>query len=788
MTKTEATERARALLQQMTLDEKLAQLGAVWAHKVIDGEVFSAEKAAPHLVHGTGHITRIGSTTLFGPRQNAEIINGIQSYLRDHTRLGIPAIIHEESCAGFTARDATQFPQALGLAGTFEPELAQRMGEVIRTQMRAVGATQTLAPVLDVMRDARWGRCEETFGEDPYLVSRMGVAYVRGVQGADLSTGVAATGKHFAGYGMSEAGHNWGPSFITRREFLERVVPPFEAAIREAGLASVMNGYQEIDGVPCGASKQLLTDLLRGELGFDGTVVADYYTVLCLMAYHRIAADKATAAARALNAGIDVELPSLDCYRDLTEAMEQGQVTADAIDTAVLRVLTTKAELGLLDRSTVDATIAADVFDTPSQRALARHAAVKTMTLLQNRDSVLPLSPSLKRIAVIGPNADSKRHLQGDYHYPTHLEVVYGPIPDPGFAFRPSDTSAAPLLPGAPAEGVDLSGYFTPHVTVLEGIRAAVSADTVVEFALGCDLRELSTDGFAQAIDVATRADVAIVVVGGRSGLPEGNTTGEGNDAADVTLTGAQAELVRRVAATGTKTVVVLVNGRPLALTNIVDPADAILEAWLPGEEGGNAIADVLFGKESPAGRLPVTLPRHSGQLPLYYNRKPSGGRSQFYGGYSDMPETPLFAFGHGLSYSRFEYGALELSSQTPDATDSLSIHVNVTNVGAREADEVIQLYVQDFVGSVTRPVQELKGFVRASFAPGQSRRVKFDLDLKQLAFYDDAMAYVVEPGWTEIMVGASSLDIRQRVTIETTGPKRVLERALPRPTVVTVE
>jgi len=784
------TKRALALLEQMTLAEKVAQLGAVWAHELIDGTTFSATKAAAPLANGTGHITRIAGSTLLRPRAIAEVVNGIQRHLVENTRLKIPAIVHEESCAGFTARDATQFPQAIGLASTFRPELVQRIAEVIRVQMRAVGATQTLAPVLDVARDPRWGRCEETFGEDPYLTSRMGVAYVRGVQGTKLTDGVAATGKHFMGYGLSEAGHNWGPSFIPRREMLERVLPPFEAAIREAGLASVMNGYQENDGVPCGGDKSLLTDLLRGELGFDGVVVADYYTVLCLMAYHRVAGSKAEAGVRALTAGIDVELPVIDCYGEpLQEALEAGQIDISVIDRAVLRVLTMKEQLGLFDTPYVDAGRAAEVFDTAPQRKLAREAAQESMVLLQNRGDVLPLdATSLQRIAVIGPNADSKRHLQGDYHFPTHLEIVFGPITDPGFKLREIDLTAAPLMPGAPTEGADLGAHFTPHVTVLEGIIAAVPPTTKVTHVLGCDLRDASQDGIAEAVAAARAADVAIVVVGGRSGLPNGCTSGEGNDSADVALTGAQAALIQAVAATGTKTVVVLLNGRPLALTNIVDHAPAILEAWLPGEEGGHAIADVLFGRVSPAGRLAMTLPRHSGQLPLYYNHKPSGARSQFYGDYTDMPSAPLFAFGHGLSYSRFEYGDIVLSSQAPGVTETITISASIKNVGARVADEVVQLYVRDMIGSVTRPVRELKGFARISLSPGESKRVSFGLDLRQLAFYDDAMRFGVEPGWLEIVLGASSEDIRQRVAIEVLGEKRTIERSQILPTVVSVE
>jgi len=480
-------ERVADLLGRMTLEEKLAQLGAVWSSALLEDERFSDEKAREVLARGTGHVTRIAAHTLLGPRDSARLINDIQRFLVEQTRLGIPAILHEESCAGFTARGATQFPQAIGLASTWEPELIEEMASVIRTQMRAVGARQTLAPVLDIARDPRWGRTEETFGEDPYLASRMGVAYVRGVQANALRDGVVATGKHFMGYGASEGGLNWAPAPLPRRELLDRILPPFSAAIHEAGLASVMNGYQEIDGIPCGASKWLLDDLLRGEIGFDGVVVADYYTVVCLMTYHRIAADKSEAAARALEAGLDVELPQLDCFAEpLAEALASERVGVADVDRAVARVLRMKFDLGLFEEACVDPEAADTVFDTPEQRALAREIGRKSLVLLKNEGDVLPLDPGLGRIAVIGPNADSIRHLQGDYHYPTHLELVFGAVQEEGA--ESAAESVSNVQPGGRRDAVDLLDFFTPTVTILEGIREAVSEATEVRTARGCSV------------------------------------------------------------------------------------------------------------------------------------------------------------------------------------------------------------------------------------------------------------------------------------------------------------
>lgn len=762
--------RVRDLLGRMTLVEKLAQLGGVWGLSVSDAGGFSEAKAKEVLRHGTGHITRLAGATVLGPRESATLANQIQRFLLEHTRLGIPAIVHEESCAGYSARDATCFPQAIGLASTWEPELIEQMAGVIRRQMRAVGAHQSLAPVLDIVRDPRWGRSEETFGEDPYLVARMGTAYVRGLQGKNLRDGVVATGKHFLGYGAPEGGLNWAPAPLTRRELRERFVPPFEAAIREAGMRAVMNAYHEIDGVPCGASRELLQELLRGELGFEGVVVSDYFTLQTLMTYHRIAGSESEAARRALEAGVDLELPALACYGEpLREAIEAGRVPEELVDRSVARVLRMKFELGLFESAGVDAAAAPAVFDTPEQRALARRLAQKSIVLLKNDGELLPLDPSLGRIAVIGPSADSVRLLQGDYHYPTHLEVL------------------SQIGPSAGSSEVDPAQLFVPMVSVLEGICAAVSDATEVRSARGCEILGESTEGFEEAVELARRSDLAIVVVGGKSGLVEGCTSGEFCDRAELGLSGVQTELVLAVAETGTPTVLVLINGRPLALTRVAERVPALVEAWLPGEEGGRALADVLFGAADPAGRLPVTFPRAVGQVPLYYNHKPSGARSQLRGDYVDLSRQPLFPFGHGLSYTRFEYANLRLGARQLPATGTLEIAVDITNVGARAGEEVVQLYIRDRVASLTRPVKELKGFRRISLEPSETRRVVFELDLGQLAFYDEEMTLVVEPGQVEIMVGSSSEAIQLRDQFEISGERRVLGRAEVAPTRVEV-
>ncbi len=763
--------RADDLVARMTLDEKLAQIGCVWSTQLVAGGRFSVEKARARLANGTGHVTRVTGSSALGPREAAEFINGIQRFLALETRLGIPAIVHEESCAGFLARDATQFPQALGLAGTFDPELIEAIAGVIRAQMLAVGARHALAPVLDVARDPRWGRVEETFGEDPWLVSRLGVAYVRGLQTDDLAAGVVCTGKHFLGYGASEGGHNWAPARIGPRELREVYAAPFDAAIREAGLASIMNAYHELDGVPLAASKEHLEDLLRGELGFDGTVVADYFAVQMLQTYHRVAADAGEAGRLALEAGLDVELPMLHCFgAPLREQIERGQVPLALVDRAVHRLLVQKLQLGIFERPYVDAAAAPRVFDTPAQRDLARRAAQESIVLLRNEEALLPLERArLRRIAVLGPCADDARLLQGDYHYPAHLEIVYG-------------SARSALLPRSNDDAFAPGPHFTPHVTPLEGIRRAAPGVDVVH-AKGCEVKGAVADGLADAIAAARGADVAIVCVGGKSGLLDDSTSGEMNDAADLGLTGLQQRLVEEVVATGTPTVVVLVNGRVLALPWIAAHVPAVVEAWLPGEEGGNAVADVLFGDVNPSGRLPISLPRAVGQVPVYHGHKPSGVRSQVRGDYTDLPSAPLFAFGHGLSYTRFEYADLALTPGRIAPDGALEIACSVTNTGARSGTEVVQLYLNDVVASVTRPVRELRGFARVALEPGQTRRIAFQLDASQLAFYDRDMRFVVEPGVFRAMLGASSSDIRLTGTFEVTGKTRELSRAALVPT-----
>jgi beta-glucosidase len=760
------SERVTDLLNRMTLDEKIAQLIGVWVTELLDFHRHYDDAAADALlVNGIGQITRAAGASLLPLPEVARLTNRIQKFLLENTRLGIPAIVHEESCAGFMAYGATTFPQAIGLGATWEPSLIAEMTMVIRQQMRAVGAQHALAPVLDIARDPRWGRVEETFGEDPFLTSNMGLAYVRGLQGSRLSEGVAATGKHFLAHGLPEGGRNWAPVHVGERELREVFLTPFAAVIREGNIATMMNAYHELDGIPLGASREHLIDLLRGELGFDGVVASDYFTLRTLVDYHHVARDRSEAARMGLEAGIDSELPAAECYGEpLRKALASGALTMDLVDASVSRVLELKLRLGLFDHPYVDEGGVSLVINTPIQRELSRRIAQKSIVLLKN-DGVLPLSKSLKSIAVIGAHADSARLLQGDYHYPSHLLHI--------FDARGATDAPNPMTKNEP---VDWNLHFPQTVTVLDGLRAAVP-DAHIQYARGCDPDSEDTSGFEEAVEAARAADIAVVLVGDQSGLGESNTVGESNDNANLMLPGVQEALLRAVHATGTPVVLVLIAGRPYRLDWAAEHLAAMMVAWLPAQEGGAALADVLFGDVDPGGRLPITFPRSAGQIPSYYYHKPAGGRSHWHDNYVDSSTKPLYAFGFGLSYTQFRYSDLSISHTHAVAADTVDISVTVTNVGARTGDEVVQLYIADPIASVTRPVKLLKGFQGLTLDVGKAARVRFALDMRHFAFYDRDMRYVVEPGQVEILVGSSSDNIHLRKSIEIVGETTEVEQ-----------
>ena len=750
------SKRVAALLDQMTLDEKLAQLNACWVYELQTDGALDAQKVGQKLKDGIGQITRLGGASTLTPDAAARTANAIQRFLIEKSRLAIPGIIHEECCSGAMVLGGTMYPQMIGVASTFQPELAEQMAQVIRRQLRAIGAQQGLAPVLDVSRDPRWGRVEETFGEDPTLVSHFGVAYIRGLQGEDLAEGVMATGKHFIGHSLSQGGLNCGPVQIGQRELWDTFIAPFQAAIRDANLASIMNAYPQLDGEVVAASRRILTDLLRGRLGFDGLVVSDYEAIPMIHNYHNAAENKSIAASLALKAGIDVELPTINCYGDpLRGALEAGEIDIEFVDTAVRRHLQKKFETGLFDQPYVDEGRALEVFETAEQRSLARELAAKSMVLLKN-DGLLPLKKTIGTLAIIGPNAQDGRNQLGDYSYASHIGYMQ---------FNPPENSSF-----AKVDSEELVGRAVKLSTVVDGVSSAASPKTKVLYARGCDNLDDNRDGFNEAIEMARQADVVLLVLGDRSGMTPDSTSGETRDSVDLRLPGVQEDLAKAVLATGVPVVAVLINGRPFAIPWLDEGANAILEAWLPGEEGGNAISDILFGVVNPGGKLPLTFPRHVGQLPIYYNYKPSGMHSNWYGDYVSEKVTPLYPFGHGLSYTVFEYSDLVIDRPQATLDATVNISLKIKNTGSIAGDEVIQLYICDEYASLPRPLKELKGYVRVHVKPGEECQVIFHLPVNQLAFYDEELKLILEAGKIKIMIGSSSADIRLRGEFEITG------------------
>ena len=745
-------DRVKDLLSRMTLEEKILQLTAIWLHFNPDkgdmapstfGENFDGQPDDVDIHYllgvGIGQITRPLGSQPIEPKKGAEIINQLQKRLVEETRLGIPAICHEECLTGLMAQGATSFSSPLNFGATWEPELIEKVGDVIRRQMRAVGSHQGLAPVADVARDSRWGRVEETIGEDPYLVGTMVTHYVRGLQGADLRHGVIATLKHFAGYSFSEGGRNFAPTHVGKREFSDVFLTPFEMAVKEGGALSVMNAYQEIDGEPPAASRWLLTEVLREQWGFNGFVVADYGAIGFLRNFHHVAADRAEAAAAALKAGLDVELPNPSEFPEgLTKALEIGLLTSEKeIDTAVVRLLRLKFELGLFEHPYVDT--GSIQLDLPEEKKLARTVAQKSMTLLTN-NGILPLSGSEKKLAVIGPNADDKMALFGNYSFENHVMSTHFP-------------DAVETVISVP--------------TILDALIQKIGKDHVA-YEKGCDIMSGGTDRIANAVSMAKKADIAVVVVGDKAGHFRQGTVGEGTDTDDLSLPGAQETLVREVIETGTPTVVVLLNGRPFAIPELKKTAAAIIEAWFPGQDGASVIADVLFGDINPGGKTTLTFSQSAGVQPSFYNHKSLAK------GIPKLPKIePVFPFGHGLSYTQFDYSNLLMSSREIPVDGEVSIRITVRNSGSRAGDEVVQLYIQDLTACVTRPVKELKGFKRISLAAGEQKDIVFTLSADMLSFTGLDYRKIIEPGEINVMIGSSSEDIRLTTRFNLTGSVR---------------
>ncbi len=749
-------KRVEDLLSRMTIEEKVAQLGSQYPKAVLESQELSIEKMETKFKHGIGQISRIGGLMNLPPKKSVKIANGIQKFLKEKTRLGIPTIIHEECLCGFTSREGTVFPQIIGVASTWDPEIVEAMTKIISKQMRIVGAHQALSPVLDIARDPRWGRTEETFGEDPYLVSRMGVAYVKGIQGDSLKTGIIATGKHFLGHGLPQGGRNWGPAFIPKRELLEVYAKPFEAAIVESNIGSIMNAYHEIDGIPCGISHELLTDLLRDKLGFTGIVVSDYVTLELACLIHRIAKDSTEAAILAIKAGLDVELPRTAGYgRGFIRAVKNGEIDEKIVNRSVARVLKKKFELGLFENPYIDDNpeIIAETFLNPEAKVLAKKIALKSMILLNNENNLLPLKKNMKSIAIIGPNANSIRNLFGDYTFISQFEASFADVSTLGDLDEETVSLYRDLIESNDKDAFTRSIYNIK--SILEAIKQKVSKSTKIYYAKGCEILEYDKKGFNEAIEIAKKAEVAILVMGGKSGMIKDCTSGEFRDRTRLTLPGLQEDLVQEIYATGTPIVLVLINGRPLSIPWEKEHIPAILEAWLPGEQGADAVADVLFGDYNPGGKLPISIPRNVGQIPVFHNHKPTGNLSVVTWNYVEENTEPLFPFGYGLSYTQFEYSDLRINKPQVDINEEVEISLKVKNIGKLRGDEIIQLYFHDREATITRPIEELVGFKRITLEPGEIASIKFVISMKQLGFYNENMECIVEPGNIDVYVGS---------------------------------
>ncbi len=767
-------ERVKDLLSRMTFEEKTAQMHALWLILSEDGghrprlDDFTGgtdpEAVKRTLGHGLGQITRPLGTHAVDARRGVRALNALQKFLRDETRFGIPALAHEECLVGLMARGATLFPSALAYSATWNPGLIERAARAIGREARSIGCHQGLAPVFDVSRDVRWGRTEETLGEDPYLVGVMGTCFVRGLQGEKRD--LLATLKHFAARSFSEGARNHGPVHLGWRELNDVFLLPFEMAVKLAHAGAVMPAYHDIDNVPCHASRRLLSDVLRGEWGFDGLIVADYIGVSLLYQHHNTARDPAEAAAIAFNAGLDIELPADDCASHLGEALARGLISMETIDEIVRRILTEKIRLGLFEKPYADESAIA--LQTPDAVELARDVARQAVVILENR-GVLPLDVhGSQRIAVIGPTADDPLALLSGYSFPVHLILT-----EAGESASQVVTPRAALEKAFGAERVSYAKGC--HIIEERKYGSPVFPGDVEKSTTLKQTSQLSrrVDLIPPAVECAKSADIAVVCVGDLSGLFNTGTVGEGSDADSLDLPGVQQQLLEAVVATGKPVVVVLTSGRPYTLGGLEDKIAAFVMAFAGGQEGGNALADVLTGKVEPSGRLTVSVPKNVGAVPYYYNHKMKSAGTPI-----ALHFGSRYPFGHGLSYTQFEFVDLVLDANEVDAgAGEIRLRLMVRNIGPRAGIAVPQLYVRDRLASAVRPVKELKAFGRVELPAGGSARVTFVVPTDMLCFTGIEGRRIVEPGEFELQVGTSSADIHLRATVNVTGTVHTLGR-----------
>ena len=757
---TPVPDRVADLLARMTLAEKVAQLGSVFAFDLLGPGGLDTAALEQRLAGGVGQVTRMAGVTSLARHEVAALTNQVQRHLREETRLGIPALMHEECLAGYMAADATMFPQALAVAASWRPSLARSIGRIIGSQMRLSGAHFGLAPVLDIARDPRWGRIEETYGEDPFLTSVLGLAMVEGLQDHTTGHGIIATAKHFVGHGVPEGGRNAATPHIPPRELAEVFLAPFEQVVRHGGVGAVMHAYHDLDGVPCIANRELLTGLLREDWGFTGVVVSDYNGVEELFEAHRLVPDLQAAAVMALEAGLDVELPETSGFGEpLVRAVEERRVDESGVDDAVRRVLAQKFELGLFDDPYVDEGAVTSVDRAADE--LASRAAQASIVMLKNEGEVLPLAAG-STLAVIGPNASDPRALLGDYAHVAHQELL-------------AEHRSAPMA-GSPPTPEFLQLQLVPAgvASVVEALDA--SWDGEIRFARGCDITGDDTTGFAEAIDLARASDVAVLVLGERSGLTWEATTGESRDRTRLGLPGVQQDLLEAVVATGTPVVLVVLSGRPNSLPWAAQHVPSILWCVPPGQGGAGALAGVLTGAHEPLGRLPVTVARDVGQVPIHYGHNPSGFRSRWRGDYVDVDHRPLWPFGHGHGYTAFEISSLEAPTEAATDGSPLRVRFRAENTGRRRGETVVQIYAEQEGTSVVRPAQRLVWFGVIALDHGSSDIVEIEIPVARLNLVDRRYQRVVEPSTVVLAAGLSSTAIHARATVRLTGAAAPVE------------
>lgn len=763
-------ERVEDLLSRMTLSQKIAQLNCAMTY----AGSFTGRKTEV-LAEGIGQVSALFIKQ--SAEENAQFLESIQKYLVENTELGIPAIIHTETLSGLGYAEATNFPVAIGLGATWDSEKLQEMGKVISRQMKVLGVGQGFAPVLDVARDLRWGRVGETYGENPTLTAQLGVAYVKGIQGEDLANGVAATSKHFLGYAMSQGGLNMASTDIPPRELREVYAKPFEAAIRKANLASVMNSYSSIDNDPVICSKAILTDLLRGELGFDGITVSDYMAINKIKDEYRMAEDYTQAGILAFEAGMDQELPSTLGYgAGFREAVKQGKVDISKINDSVRRILQLKFKLKLFENPYPDYEGIKKVYHQEKNDELSYQLAGESIVLLKNDDNLLPLNGQCGKVAVIGPNADNLRNVFGGYTYAAFLESMINVMTNmknsggmQGVDFGDMSEMPKQNVTIPPYEQI-LPAAYPMSETILEAIKNKLS-EGAVSYCKGCDILSDDKSGFEEAVKVASDADIVIMVVGGKNGAENNCSAGENVDSTSIGLPGVQEELVKAVHHIKTPIILVHMDVRPICSDWIVNNISTILETWYPGQCGAKAVADILFGVLNPGGKLPFTAIRNAGQIPVYADYKRGSGYNdrgvvmlhRLEGGYINESGKALFPFGHGLSYTKFKLDNLRISNEIVPSDGFVRISCTITNIGDRPGDEVVQLYFSDRYASMVRPVKELAGFKRITLRPGEMKTISFKLYANQTAFINKDMKWMIEAGDIDVMLGVSSENFQLR-------------------------